>query len=717
MKWSDKVKSALFRLLGKDPEAVVVCFCSGEEPLARGMVEEIRQLVPERRHYVVVGGQGTVAGGGKAIQVTGSTWQIYRQLRSEFRGLRIGLAPVLFTAESAFAPLRRAAFLLAPRRILAYNRLLERHHLRLSTGIASALFLAGVPLDRIFLRPWWLCPWRRNRSERGASERVLEGRALSPERRRIAILSPYFPYPLSHGGAVRIFYLLRELAREFDIFFFAFSENEGGEDLAPVLELCARVILLPRPRYREPKWSSLAPPEVNEFRSPAMARLLERFRREFSIEAVQVEYTQMASYGGDIVVEHDVTFDLFQQVLSRERTLSAWWNHWRWRRFETRALRRFPKVVVMSEKDARMIQAAAGAGPRRFSTGTKDHVLPIPNGVDLDRFRPEPEAPGQRLLFIGSFRHFPNIVAYRFFTEEVWPLLRDRFPEMRLTVVAGDQPLIHWRAHTGTPGPAPDARIRLLDLVRDVRPLYVEANLVLAPTMVSAGTNLKVLEAMAMERAVVSTPSGCAGLGLEHGTSVWIAGDAVSFVFGVARLISDPELRRRIAVAARREAERNFDWGNLGQRNRRLLNEIIAGRIKLTIRAAENRDLEAMARIQAASPEGASWPPNAYLAYDCRVAEVDGQVAGFLATRTTAPAEREILNLATGPAFRRRGVATRLLRDLAELQPADIFLEVRESNAAARSLYKRLGFEEAGIRQNYYQNPSEAAIVMRLIKC
>src|SRR6185295_15546207 len=94
---------------------------------------------------------------------------------------------------------------------------------------------------------------------------------------------------------------------------------------------------------------------------------------------------------------------------------------------------------------------------------------------------------------------------------------------MELTVVAGADPLVHWRAFAETPEPPPDNRIRLLDFVADVRPLYVDANLVIVPTTVSAGTNVKVLEAMAMERAVVSTPSGCAGLGLAHGESVWEA--------------------------------------------------------------------------------------------------------------------------------------------------------------------------------------------------
>jgi glycosyltransferase involved in cell wall biosynthesis len=195
----------------------------------------------------------------------------------------------------------------------------------------------------------------------------------------------------------------------------------------------------------------------------------------------------------------------------------------------------------------------------------------IPNGVDLARFRPAPEAPGQRLLFIGSFRHFPNVAAYRFFTEEVWPLLRDKFPQMSLTVVSGGDYLTYWRAFTDSPEPAPDPRIRLLGFVSDVRPLYVESNLVLVPTTVSAGTNVKVLEAMAMERAVISTSSGCAGLGLLHGHSVWVADSAVAFAAGVATLIHDAERREQMARAAYGVAQRNFDWAAIGEKQRALL--------------------------------------------------------------------------------------------------------------------------------------------------
>ena len=528
------LKSLLFRLLRKDPEAVVVTFHTGPADLCRRMEDEVRSLVPDRRHF----------------SATPENWpDLHRQLKH----LRIGLAPVLLTSEPN--ALRRAAYRLAPRKILAYNSRLERFHLR--PNLASFLFWRGVPLDRIHLRPrWWPFP-RRERTVTPQGHRILDGRPCSPDRRRIAVLSPYFPFPLSHGGAVRIFHLLRELAVEFDVEMFAFTDGGAPADLAPVLEFCARVVLVEKPRYREPRWSSLLPPEVHEFRSPAMRLAIESERRSFGFERLQTEYTQLAEYGGDILVEHDVTYDLFSQVARRERSLSSRWDLFRWRRFEQRAVRRFHRVVVMSKKDAELLGPAVS-------------TVVLENGVDLDRFRPEPETSGQRLLFIGSFRHFPNVAAYRYFSEMVWPLLRDKFPQMEVTIVCGADHLTYWRAFAGTPEPRADERIRLLGFISDVRPLYVETNLVIVPTTVSAGTNLKVLEAMAMGRAVVSTSSGCAGLGLLHGHSVWEADTPEAFAAGIATLVADAERREQISRAARDHAARNFDWRAIGERQRKL---------------------------------------------------------------------------------------------------------------------------------------------------
>ena len=105
----ERLKQWIFRLLGKDPDAVVVTFCTGDEVLCRRMADEVRALVPDRRHFV-------------------ATEENWPELRHELRKYRTGLAPVMLTREPD--ALRRAAYRLAPRKILAYNSRLERHHLR-----------------------------------------------------------------------------------------------------------------------------------------------------------------------------------------------------------------------------------------------------------------------------------------------------------------------------------------------------------------------------------------------------------------------------------------------------------------------------------------------------------------------------------------------------------------------------------------------------------
>ena len=132
------------------------------------------------------------------------------------------------------------------------------------------------------------------------------------------------------------------------------------------------------------------------------------------------------------------------------------------------------------------------------------------------------------------------------------------------------------------------------------------------------------------------------------------------------------------------------------------------------IRPGEPRDLEAAAAIQEASPEAAHWDVAAYPAQHFLVAEVEGRVVGFLVARDIDREESEILNLAVVPEFRRQGIAQELLQMFLNAKKGVIFLEVRESNQAARNLYKLLGFQEVGIRSQYYDRPLESAIVMKL---
>ena len=140
------------------------------------------------------------------------------------------------------------------------------------------------------------------------------------------------------------------------------------------------------------------------------------------------------------------------------------------------------------------------------------------------------------------------------------------------------------------------------------------------------------------------------------------------------------------------------------------------------IRTVERRDASQLVTIEGESFPHPHWKALDFFKYDTVVAEVEGRIAGFLVSRQTdpgaavSPPEREILNLAVAPPFRRLGIGSVLLSH--ELQAtANFFLEVRESNLAAQALYRRFGFIEVGRRTHYYQFPTETAIVMKMKKC
>jgi glycosyltransferase involved in cell wall biosynthesis len=333
-----------------------------------------------------------------------------------------------------------------------------------------------------------------------------------------------------------------------------------------LLDICREVILVRR-RGSHYRRATALPDVVEEFDSETFRACLKQTVRRWSASVVQLEFTHMAQYvdacrpAKTILVEHDITFDLQQQLLATTtETGAARWELERqlekWRGFELRAWSEVDCVVAMSAKDEKTV-----TGARRTAC--------LPNGVDTDRFQPsatEPEA--RRLLFIGSFAHLPNLLALDFFLREVWPLLGAGFT---LHVIAGARHEYFLNFHRtrvsldlSLPG------IELEGFVADVRTAYSRAELVLAPLTASAGTNIKVLEAMAMGRVVVSTPAGINGLDLAPGRDVVVTESAAAMAEQIIALCADPDARCAIEREARKSALR-FDWRQIAEAQLRLL--------------------------------------------------------------------------------------------------------------------------------------------------
>jgi GT2 family glycosyltransferase/glycosyltransferase involved in cell wall biosynthesis len=381
---------------------------------------------------------------------------------------------------------------------------------------------------------------------------VFLGRAASGKP-VILVASPYVPFPLSHGAAVRVYNLMRRAAADFDLVLVAFTE-ESIPVPQELRDICAEIVTVRRAGSHALP-SRGRPDTVEEFDTSAFHAALRQTVAKWRPGIVQLEFTQTALYTPDcgtartILVEHDITYDLYAQMLATGR--DDWEirrQHQLWTTFETAAWREVDCVVTMSEKDRALISGAVA----------------IPNGVDLARFQPSSEPPEpRRLLFIGSFAHRPNVLALEFFLRDVFPQLEG----VTLHVIAGQRHQRFWDLqHAG---------VEVEGFVSDVRPAYQRATLVIAPLVASAGTNVKILEAMAMGKAIVSTEAGIHGLELERGADVVVTDSAEAMAAAITHLLEAPLERVAIEAHARQTAERVYGWDAIAREQKKLYESLL----------------------------------------------------------------------------------------------------------------------------------------------
>jgi polysaccharide biosynthesis protein PslH len=548
---------------------IKVAFASGTDDLNARLIEHMREIFPELPLYVVAEFQPAGADLKWIRYNANRGFENLARCRAAFRGKSIRLAGVMLVPNVPFRAMRLMALLLAPRNFLAFNENLNNFMLRPRCIPAIARHFAWRV--RNFVKWHWSDEAARVRRAMPpeiavAAESVVAtyvGRSPS-QNPKVLIASPYLPFPLSHGGAVRMYNLMRRTAGSFDQVLVSFTESSDPPP-AELLETCVEIVILRRSGTHSLPVSR-RPDMVKEFSSADFRAALQSAVHKWKPAVAQLEFTQMAQYAADcapapvILVEHDITYDLYSQLLALEEDWDMRRQWKRWRRFETAAWKQMARVVTMSQKDC-----AAVSGAR---------AVALPNGVDLERFRPsgrEPEP--RRLLFIGSFAHLPNLLAVEFFLKQVWPLL----PNATLHIIAGarhEYYLERYRDRVVLSLDQPG--VELEGFVSDVRPAYERAAVVVAPLLASAGTNIKILEAMAMGKAIVSTPAGVNGLDLVAGEDFVLTPNAVEMAQAIEKLLAEPQARERLGAAARSRVEREFGWDDIARRQAELYRELRA---------------------------------------------------------------------------------------------------------------------------------------------
>jgi glycosyltransferase involved in cell wall biosynthesis len=194
----------------------------------------------------------------------------------------------------------------------------------------------------------------------------------------------------------------------------------------------------------------------------------------------------------------------------------------------------------------------------------------VPNGVDLNEFAPSARSLQLRsgsILFSGLMSYYPNQHAVRWFLDKVFPLILRRSSDAKVVIAGASPP--QWLKKRSS------SQVEITGRVEDMRPFIEQGQVVIAPLLVGGGTRVKILEAQAMGKPVVSTSLGAEGLDLKDGESVLIADQADHFANRVVDVLTDSKLSWRIAHNGRNHAVQHFDWNRIGERLSAILQERI----------------------------------------------------------------------------------------------------------------------------------------------
>ncbi|HAL61073.1 MAG TPA: glycosyl transferase family 1 [Chloroflexi bacterium] len=381
---------------------------------------------------------------------------------------------------------------------------------------------------------------------------------------KILFLTPELPYPPDRGASIRSFNLIKNLAPRHEIHLLSFSAKESDlAEAGPLLDLCSQIETLPTPHRSTlqrllPVLLSPLPDMALRLPSSEFESKLWALLQEEDFDVVQVEAIEMARYIPTITESRRpprLTFDdINAEYLLQRRAFETDLRHLRWlgavysliqwgklRRYEAWACRRADQVVAVSETDKEALCRLVPGLP----------VSVVPNGVDTQYYQPTEGETDGSLVFTGKMDFRPNVDGVLWFFERVWPLVKGRLPQARLLVVGRNpsprlSPLLQ------------DPQVRVTGFVPDVRPYIAQANIYLVPLRMGGGTRLKVLEAMAMGKAIVSTSLGCEGI-KTTGQELVIADNESDFAQRVIDLWGDEKRRKGLGVAARRLAK-EYDW-------------------------------------------------------------------------------------------------------------------------------------------------------------
>lgn len=393
---------------------------------------------------------------------------------------------------------------------------------------------------------------------------------------KILVLDEEFPYPTNTGKRTRSFNLYRRLAAWFKIRYVGYGEQNSTEAealrLVGIEPIAVPTRIPPKlgPAFYLRLLANLLSPLpyiVTSHYSRIYEGVVRSNLAEFNPDLILCEWTPYTIYAKSLSVKklvatHNIEADIWKRYYENETNrLRRYYIREQWRkveRFEREALGWVDGALTVSDLD-RM---------RLLQNQSDLPIMVVSNGVDLDYFRPMPQPERrQHVVFTGSMDWRPNQDAARYFVNEILPLLRRSRPDLECTFV-GRSPPADIQALAAMPG------VHITGTVDDVRPYVGRAAVYVVPLRIGGGSRLKILEALAMGRAVVSTTVGAEGLDVVPDRHVVLVDDPRAFAKSVSQLLDDPERCLDLATEGRRLVERCYGWDALADQLKSFIQEI-----------------------------------------------------------------------------------------------------------------------------------------------
>jgi sugar transferase (PEP-CTERM/EpsH1 system associated) len=379
--------------------------------------------------------------------------------------------------------------------------------------------------------------------------------------------------PLDKGGKLRTWHLMRHLAARHELTYLSFCDpGQPPEDHLGMSDVCAHLHTIERTdppkgtmRFYLDAAKYLVDPVpygVAKYRSGAFRSTLERLLRDIRFDAIVCDFLVPVVNLPErlpcpaILFTHNVEAEIWRRHAENARNpLARFLLAQQWRRmlrFERSALARFDLALAVSDADRETFQ-------RLYPDALRIPAHVVQTGVDTAYFVPSTAPPRRaHLVFTGSMDWLPNEDGMQYFVREILPRIRQVEPEVTLSII-GRAPTPAVRRL------ADDAGIEVTGRVDDVRPHIAAGAVYIVPLRIGGGTRLKIFEAMAMGKAVVSTTVGAEGLPVTPGRNIVIADEPARFAQVVVHMIRDVDARRAVEAEARRIVVEQYDWSAVAE--------------------------------------------------------------------------------------------------------------------------------------------------------